>query len=306
MNLWRAAEAFLRLLTVAVVLVIAAMLAIPHSRSTDPDDQPSSHKAEAAITDLRIRDRKELFELIRCRPSHALDADTIDQLKKAAEDNKDTAARYALGVAYLTGNGVRCDPDRAADLLTAAADAQFVPALYVLGIMSETGRGAPQDIEDAAAFYQRAAVRGHVLAMRRLAELLLQTDKDGRDNKGIISWLTAAANHGDTDSQVNLGLIYQDGEDYDVENSSATAYCWFEIAAQLGDPAAADLKRRAARDLDSDEIDDANQRANAWRAEPEDSEANADFDSIVQKFGSSPPSDTDEPTTSAAPDSPAS
>jgi TPR repeat protein len=148
---------------------------------------------------------------------------------------------------------------------------------------------------------------GNVLAMRRLDGMLVRGHGVDRDDHDALEWFAAAAEYGDTDSQVNLGLMYQAGEDYGIEASVATAYYWFTIAVQLGDADAFDLRQSAALDLDSDELEDANQRANAWRAESEDTKANADFDSIVEKFAAPPePLSTTEPTAPADAETPAS
>lgn len=296
MDGWRTAEVFLSRLTVAVVLFAAVVFASPRTHHDAPSDESDVARSSKAGADLRFEALPELAALTRCLRNDDLSGDTIQDLKQAAA-SKDPVAEYALGVAYLSGKGVRCNADRASDYLDASADADFAPALYLLGVMAETGRGLPKSLADAAGWYGRAALAGNVMAMRRLGQLLVRGKGIDRDNRGAFEWYMSAAKYGDTDSQVNLGLMYGAGEDYGLKASPAEAYYWFVVAAQLGDAGAGDLRQTAARSLDSDELIDANHRANAWRPEPVNSEANADFDSIVAKLAlPTEPKDTTEPT----------
>jgi localization factor PodJL len=294
MNGWRIAEALIRLVTVAVVFAAAAILAVPGHRSgsSDGSPQPGREHPSRGKFSLRQIDGGTLAELVRCRPGTPAPAGAIRGLEDAA-DEKDVAAQYALGVAYLRGVGVRCVDEAAVGLIVAAANQDYAPAEYLLGVLSEIGRaGRARDLDIAASLYQRAADNGHILAMRQLGGLLLEGDAGEPDRTRAVDLYTRAANLGDTDCEFNLALMYRGGDDYGLEPSPVEAYYWIAIASQNGDRGAIDLRPSFARELDTGELDDANHRASAWRAQPANPEANADFETILDRFA--------EPTTSAA------
>jgi TPR repeat protein len=284
----------------AVAAVLAAALAIIYPKVTGRGPRPQPIVIEARALTLRRQEASALLPLVWCRPKQDFSEPALEALEAAAA-NKDVAAQFALGVAKLRGWGMKCDARKGLELLEVAADRRFAPAEYLLGVMAENGRVLPKSLDDAAALYGRAARDGHVLAMRRMAEFLVWGTGVEPDIEAAIVWLKKAGHQGDVECAVNLGLIYQDGASFGLDPSPAEAYYWLSIAAQLGDPGALELKRSVAQDLDFEELDEANHRANTWRAAPKDAQANADFETIIESFAE-PTEETEptEPTISAA------
>jgi TPR repeat protein len=298
MDGWRAVPVVIRMSLVAVLLAGVALFVFPKVAGRGPRPEPIVVEAKAPA--LRRQEASALLPLVWCRPKQDFSDQALEALQAAAAD-KDVAAQFALGVAKLRGWGMKCDARAGLELLEVAADRGFAPAEYLLGVMAENGRVVPKSLDNAAALYERAARGGHVLAMRRLAEFLLGGTGVEPDIEAAIGWLETAGHQGDVDCAVNLGLIYRDGASFGFEPKLAEAYYWFSIAAQLGDPGALELKRSVGEDLDLEELDEANHRANTWRAAPKDTQANADFETIIESFAQ-PTEQTErtEPTTSAA------
>jgi hypothetical protein len=298
MDGWRAVPVVIRIVAVAAVLAAAALFLLPKVAGRGPRPEPII--VEAKSPELRRQEASALLPLVWCRPRQDASDDALGALRAAAAD-RDVTAQFALGVAHIRGWGMKCDAQKGLELLEAAADRRFAPAEYLLGVMAENGRALPRSLEDAAAFYERAARGGHVLAMRRLAEFLVWGTGVEPDIEAAIDWLKTAGHQGDVDCAVNLGLIHRDGASFGLESSPAEAFYWFSIAAQLGDARSLELKRSIAQDLDFEELDEANHAAKAWRAAPKDTQANADFETIIESFAQ-PTEDTEptEPTTSAA------
>ncbi len=290
----RAAKVLVRITVVAVVFCATTLFVIPRLHRHHSEDQgegaASSDSAASHAKrekDFRLDDRHALLDLLACHPKSDPPGDVIRALLDQAQDGS-TPAEYAIGFAYLQGRGVRCNLDHASDYLSAAADADYAPALYLQGVMAETGRGAPRNVEDAIASYRRAAKDGNVQAMTHLGALLAQGDAVEGDPKDAVDWLTKAANLGSADAAVDLGLMYRSGEDYGLEPSDSDAYFWFDVAAQLGDDGAIDLKHSAARHMDREDLADAQRQARRWRPQAPDVEANADFDSVVDLLAPAP------------------
>ncbi len=304
---WRTAEILLRLALVAVVLAAVLHYGLPRVPARKPPPEPTTEAPAGGVAALRREDATSLLPQVWCKPERNAPKDKLDALR-AASGSDDTAA-FALGMAYLRGWGVRCNSEKGRELVEQAAAGGFAPAHYVLGILAENGQGVPRSLSVAAEHFRIAGEAGHVLALRRYAGDLAAGLGVEVDMGEAVDRFTAAAELGDALSAFNLGVMHEAGEPYGLESSPAQAYYWFSIAAQLGDPRALDLKRSIAQDLDSEELDDANHRANAWRAEPKDAQANADFESIIEDFAepteATAPTEPTEPTTSA-PDAPAS
>ncbi|MFO1187349.1 MAG: tetratricopeptide repeat protein [Alphaproteobacteria bacterium] len=304
---WRTAEILVRLALTAVIFAAVLHYGLPRLPAPKPPSEPSTEEPASAASALRREPAIKLLPEVWCKPDRDVADDRIDALRAASD--KERSAAYALGIAYLRGWGVRCNPAKGRDLLERSAASGFAPAHYALGILAENGQGEPRSLGGAAEHYRLAGEAGHVRAMQRFAGALAEGLGVEGDMDEAVDWFTRAAEKGDALSAYNLAVMNEAGEAYGLEPSLAEAYYWFSIAAQLGDQGALDHKRSVARELDSEELDDANHRANAWRAEPKDAQANADFESIIEDFAepteATAPSEPSEPTNSA-PEPPAS
>lgn len=304
---WRTAEFLVRMALVAVILAAVLHYGLPRLPVSRPSSGPAAEAPAGPASALRFEAAEKLLPEIWCKPDRNAPEGKLEALRAAS--GKSEAAAYALGIAYLRGWGVKCNAGKGIELLEQAAAKRFPPAHYALGILAETGQGGRRSLTAAAGHYRLAGEAGHVRAMRRYAGLLAAGLGVDMDLAGAADWFTRAARLGDAMSAFNLAIMYEAGEPYGLESSRAEAYYWYSIAAQLGDQSALDHKRSVAQELDSEELDDANHRANAWRAERKDAQANADFESIIEDFAepneaTAPPEPSE--TTTSAPESPAS
>ena len=80
-------------------------------------------------------------------------------------------ALVAQAVAYEHGEGVRKDPQKAAELYCEAARDFDPEAQYRLGWMYANGRGIPRDDAAAVSMLELAAASGHIYAQKTLAML---------------------------------------------------------------------------------------------------------------------------------------
>lgn len=304
---WRTAEFLVRLALVAVIIAAVLHYGLPRLPAPKPPSEPSTEAPDEPASALRHEAAEKLLPEVWCKPERDAPEDKLEALRAASD--KDEVAAYALGIAYLRGWGVKCNAAKGIGLLEQAAARGFPPAHYALGILAENGQGEPRSLTAAAEHYRLAGEAGHIRAIRRFGGALAAGLGVEVDMAGAVDWFTRAAELGDAVSAYNLAVMYEAGEAYGLESSLAEAYYWFSIAAQLGDPSALDHKRSIALELDSEELDDANHRANAWRAEPKDAQANADFESIIEDFAepteATAPTEPSEPTNSA-PEPPAS
>lgn len=85
-----------------------------------------------------------------------------------------------------------------------------------------------------------------------------------QDYKAAVRWYTKAAEQGDENAQVNLGLMYDDGTG--VPQDKVHAYMWFSIAAVNGDDDATKNRDRVAREMTPDQMAEAQRFAREWMA----------------------------------------
>ena len=107
----------------------------------------------AATTRLGVAAGRGHFGL---RPDAARAASFFD----AAAALGDAAAQYNLGLAYLSGDGVRLNKSRAAKCFRDAADQDFPPGLHNRGMCYAFGTGVPKDHARAIELITRAAALG--------------------------------------------------------------------------------------------------------------------------------------------------
>jgi hypothetical protein len=109
-------------------------------------------------------------------------------------------------------------------------------AMTNVGMLYELGYGAKRDFDKAAAWYERAAQLGFVLAQYDLANLYYDGRGVSRDPKQAARWYTAAAQGGHAKAQFYLAQMYMDGDG--VDEDKATGLAWFQKAADQGMPEA--------------------------------------------------------------------
>jgi len=81
-------------------------------------------------------------------------------------------------------------------------------------------------------------------------------------------WFTEAAERGLTDSQCNLGILYENG--YGVGHDLRQAYKWLSLAAQAGDTQALRRRDELRAKLRAEELREGEALIANWRSKPVD------------------------------------
>ena len=101
-------------------------------------------------------------------------------------------------------------------------------AMFFAGVLSFWGICLKNDNEKAEMYWERAALKNHVLAQRLLG--VLYSEKE--DLKKAIYWYKKAAEQGNADAQYRLGDCYYNGAG--VEEDEQQAVYWYRKAAEQG------------------------------------------------------------------------
>ena len=114
-----------------------------------------------------------------------------------------------------------------------AAEKGHLEAIRTLAEMYQLGYGISKNSQEALKWYRLAAEQGDVLSQLRLA-LLLYDEGTGLEQNGkeIVKWMRKAAEQGNLEAQNLLGKHYQDGAG--VEKDYNEAAKWFRKAANQG------------------------------------------------------------------------
>lgn len=99
-------------------------------------------------------------------------------------------ANYLVGMAYLSGDGVKRDAIIANGFFLASAEAGFFPAMTELGISRLEGRGGPIDEEGAESFFLKASLFGNLDAKYYLAKMNYQK---GNKEEALAAFRSLAA-----------------------------------------------------------------------------------------------------------------
>ena len=149
-----------------------------------------------------------LHTLVGFADSSALFDDKVEERQQKAEAG-DPKAQYRLGLAYLTGNQVKVD------------------------------------VNKAVLWLDKAHKQGYVKASHRLGEIHA-SDKEGHKNyKKAYSYFLAAAKKDYPESQLELALLYRDGKGTSVDLTEASK--WAEKAEKAGIADAKALSEQLAK-----------------------------------------------------------
>jgi TPR repeat protein len=135
-----------------------------------------------------------------------LSAAEISELQKRA-DSGDAAAQFALGKAYVSGNGV------------------------------------PQRTDQAAIWYRKAAEQGNANAQNSLGVLYWLGDGVEKDKNQAVQWYRKAARQGSANAMFNLGAAYYNGDGIGVNET--LAYSWFLLSSEAGSSSGQDAAKRS-------------------------------------------------------------
>jgi TPR repeat protein/AcrR family transcriptional regulator len=142
-------------------------------------------------------------------------------------------AELAVGLKYLSGDGIQKDEREAATWIARAAEAGDPTAQSWLGTLYQHGRGVSADPAVAFSWFEKAAQQGNRRAMHNLAIAYAQGSGVALNYFEAARWFARAADLGYTDSAFNLAVLYERGDG--VPQSLVDAYKWYAIAAAAGD-----------------------------------------------------------------------
>jgi TPR repeat protein len=151
---------------------------------------------------------------------------------RAAADKGDATAQSDLGLLYVTGNGVRRDPEAARALFEASARQGDRVGQYRLALMYDSGDGVQQDFAKAVALYRLSVAQGYAPAQNNLANLHAAGFGVPEDHVEAVRLYRLAAAQGDLAAQDNLGNAYATGEGVPPDN--LRAYLWLTVAFEGG------------------------------------------------------------------------
>ncbi|WP_071675559.1 tetratricopeptide repeat protein [Nioella nitratireducens] len=164
-------------------------------------------------------------------------ADTEIDRRIAAAAAGDAAAQVNLGVAYMNGEGVDQDQERAVELYRMAADQGQPVGQSNLAYAYYNGRGVAVDYQQAMHWAGLAAEQGNAIAMRLVGFGHYYGRGFPQDRSEAARVWAEAAGLGDATAAYNMGIIVRDGDG--VQQDDDLAILWFERALELGDEDAA-------------------------------------------------------------------
>jgi TPR repeat protein len=105
-------------------------------------------------------------------------------------------------------------------------------AAYYLGLMYWEGKGVERDPAAAVSWISRAAQSGQSEAQLTLATAYALGEGAPRDYQLAAKWMAEAAERGNSDAQYYLGLYYRDGKG--IVQSDVEAYTWIHRSVEYG------------------------------------------------------------------------
>jgi TPR repeat protein len=178
----------------------------------------------------------------------------------------DPERAYRLGLAYLKGDGVSRDEEKAAALFQEAAEKGSRDAAYQLGLMYQRGIGvAPQD-HTALVWMERAATQGHAEAQLMTGQIYATGRGASRDFAWAARWYGKAADQGLVSAQHLLGMAYANGQG--LPRDRVAAATWLGLAAAQNDENAARERKALTAQMSKSEVDQADRRVRGWKRAP--------------------------------------
>ena len=152
---------------------------------------------------------------------------------RVAADRGDAGAQNDLGFLHSEGLGVEQDQAEAVRWFRLAADQGEAAAQFNLGLRYDNGEGVAQDLAEAARLYGQAGEQGHAAAQFHLGGMHDEGRGVARDSDRAIHWYRLAAQQGHVHAQFNLGAVFAEGL-----GDPAQAVAWYRLAGRQGHPAA--------------------------------------------------------------------
>jgi TPR repeat protein len=204
---------------------------------------------------------------------------TAIPIYRSLAEKGDVSAQMRLGFLYESGAGPKRDWMESAKWFSKASDAGDESAIFVLSFLGRywrhrEGASAPPIIYELV---EKAAKSGFAVAQFSLGVMNYPIGDGSFDAaKGNLAqalvWYRRAAEQGDIDAQVALGLAYAQG--IGVVQDYIEADKWFNIAASRAKSAdelsdIAGHHNKLAHVMTSSQIAEAQKLVREWRAKPE-------------------------------------
>lgn len=152
-----------------------------------------------------------------------------------AKDNNDTKAQYNTALMFLKGQGVNKSNKDALYWYTKAANQNHAPSQYALGYMyQKDAKTNPTLIKQAQYWYGRAMKNNFREAYTNMAFLYYNGYAKiiPKDIHKAIILFTKAAEMGDSNAQLNLGIIY--GWSDEILKNKLKSYSYLKQALENG------------------------------------------------------------------------
>jgi|TARA_R110000850_G_scaffold94971_1_gene199885 TPR repeat protein len=173
------------------------------------------------------------------------------------------ASKNRLGVLHVQGNGVLQDYEQGAALVCEAADLGDVNGAYNCGSLTLEGRGVAQDEAKAYDWFRKAADMGHLGAKNAYANAMIEGKYVEQDVAGAVALFQQTAAEGNPVGLYALGQSFAVG--LGVDQDLVKAHSYFNLASALGHPQAAGARAALEKQMSSEDVKLAQQRAKAWR-----------------------------------------
>ena len=239
----------LRRIAERTILIVAGSLAVGLMACTiQPADDTARSGAKRPAGHAAAAKAKKPNPPDRTAGAATPTAESDPLIRRASQGN--AAAQYRLATELAAGDGRPHDPAAAVEWFTAAAAQDHAGAQFHLGAMLSQGVGGETDLKTANQWYRRAAVQGHAGAQYNLG--VAHATGAPRDYAAARKWFEKAAAQGMAKAHYNLAQFYEHGAD--VAADPVKAYAHYELAAEGGEPAAADRMDALRRTMTSGEI----------------------------------------------------
>ena len=162
---------------------------------------------------------------------------SVNELQATA-DHGDAAGQFQLGRAYLRGEGVAKDPQKAFEWMKAAADQGYADAVGGLGYFYSAGVAVPKDQKIALDWFRKGAEKGSAKAQLNLGNLLLKgqgdtaADPETQRKEGL-QWIQKAADQNLPEAALVYANMAYFG-DHGVEQNYELAAKYSKVAAEAG------------------------------------------------------------------------
>ncbi len=123
--------------------------------------------------------------------------------------------------------------------------------------------GVTQVFYGAAASLRAAAEHGDSSAQYNLGVAYATGEGVAQDYAAAVRWFRAAAEQGDAGAQYDLGLMYLEG--LGVKQDNAEAYAWIRTAAAQGKSGTLEIRQTLLREMTSSQGDRAIELAREYR-----------------------------------------